>query len=67
MPGVQQNRMFGKVYTVKFPLWQFLRQPIADPEFKLILNPTLFQRRYQVELLERCWQKTLEGNQRPSS
>jgi hypothetical protein len=64
MPGVQQNRMFEKVYTVKFPLWQFLRQPIADPESKLILNPALFQKRYQVELLERCWEKTLE-NQRP--
>jgi len=39
---------------IKFPLWQFLQQPVFSSETKLILNPRHFGYLYRIELLERC-------------
>ncbi|MBW4650114.1 MAG: hypothetical protein KME06_15710 [Kastovskya adunca ATA6-11-RM4] len=41
----------------KFPLWQFLTQPVFDSTTKLILNPRRFWGRHNIRLLERCWAK----------
>ncbi|WP_460201994.1 hypothetical protein [Scytonema sp. NUACC21] len=45
----------------KFPLWQYLNQPLMDPKVKLVLNPRRFARHYRVELLERCWYKECDA------
>ena len=40
---------------LRFPLWEYLNQPIFSSTYKTILNPLKFWHKYQVELLERCW------------
>ncbi|MGI0489562.1 hypothetical protein ACN4EK_29450 [Pantanalinema rosaneae CENA516] len=43
--------MFYKHYTFRFPVWQYLNQPLNA---KLTLNPRRYWNRYSIELLERC-------------
>ncbi|WP_432808496.1 hypothetical protein [Pantanalinema sp. GBBB05] len=43
--------MFQKPYTLRFPVWQFLNQPLNS---NLTLNPRRYWNRYSIELLERC-------------
>lgn len=59
--------MFGHSFNPKFPIRQFLQQPVFDPNTQLILNPRQFQKQYQIELLERCLTLTREDNNRYSS
>ncbi|MFB2982234.1 hypothetical protein [Microseira sp. BLCC-F43] len=41
--------------TIRFPLWQFLNQPLFCST--TILNPRRYWHRHKVDLLERCWIK----------
>ncbi|MUG94274.1 hypothetical protein F7734_18555 [Scytonema sp. UIC 10036] len=45
----------------KFPLWQYLNQPVMNPKVKLVLDPRRFARHYRVELLERCFAKECDA------
>ncbi|PSB23723.1 hypothetical protein C7B82_29770 [Stenomitos frigidus ULC18] len=55
--------MLPSHYTkLTFPIWQFLSQPIFDPSFKVILQPSRFWRLHQVSLLERCLSKECASN-----
>ncbi len=50
--------MFSSPRTkIKFPLWQFLTQPVFDTRFKSVLNPRRFWYLHQIALLERCLAK----------
>lgn len=44
---------------VKFPLWQYLNQPLLSSQ--LVLNPRRFAHLYRVELLTRCWRKECDA------
>lgn len=46
---------------IKFPLWQYLNQPIFGRDRKLVLNPRRFAYRYRVELIKRCWFKECDA------
>jgi hypothetical protein len=41
---------------LKFPLWEYLTQPVFSSEFKS-LNPFRFWQLHNKEQLETCWQK----------
>ncbi|MEL6775839.1 MAG: hypothetical protein AAFO06_01175 [Cyanobacteria bacterium J06597_16] len=41
--------------TASFPLWQYLCQPIGQPDRKLIVNPVKFWHLKKVNFIERCW------------
>jgi hypothetical protein len=45
---------------IKFPLWQFLNQPVFRASYVPVLNPRRFWYLYQIELLERCFEKQCE-------
>jgi hypothetical protein len=45
----------------KFPLWQFLNQPLFSSKYRLILNPRMFESVYRIQLLERCWDKEYDS------
>ncbi|CAA9299328.1 hypothetical protein AVDCRST_MAG92-4968 [uncultured Coleofasciculus sp.] len=49
--------MAQKHIKIKFPLWQFLNQPLFSPTTRLVLNPNLFATLYRIQLLERCLAK----------
>jgi hypothetical protein len=42
---------------VKFPLWQYLTQPVFHPSVTLVISPRRFMLLHQVEHLYRCWQR----------
>ncbi|HAA29428.1 MAG TPA: hypothetical protein DCE56_19190 [Cyanobacteria bacterium UBA8553] len=42
---------------LRFPLWQFLNQPLFCSKNQFVLNPTRFAYLYRIQLLERCWDK----------
>lgn len=48
-------RIDTMISKIKFPLWQYLNQPLFDDKTELILNPCRFQHTYRVQLLESCW------------
>ena len=41
----------------RFPLWEYLTQPVFSPKFKS-LNPFRFWQIHNVEQLEICWQQS---------
>ncbi|HEY9664305.1 MAG TPA: hypothetical protein V6C65_38160 [Allocoleopsis sp.] len=43
---------------LKFPLWQYLTQPLFSPSFKS-LNPLRFQKLYYREYLEAAWARSM--------
>lgn len=47
--------MISQDSKIKFPLWQYLNQPVFSSTTKLILNPRHFGYFYRVETLERCF------------
>jgi hypothetical protein len=49
--------MTPKHTKIKFPLWQYLNQPLFSRETQLIWNPQLFAILWRIQLLERCWRK----------
>lgn len=57
--------MVSKDLQLKFPLWQFLNQPIFSSETKLILNPSRFAYCYRIRLLERCLAKHCDSREHP--
>ena len=56
--------MASKDIKLKFPVWQFLNQPVFSSKTKLILDPRLFAYLYRVKLLERCWTKVCDSQGR---
>ncbi len=43
-------------YTkIKFPLWDYLNQPVFSSDTKFILNPRKFEQVWRIKMLERCW------------
>ena len=56
--------MDSKNIKLKFPLWQYLNQPILSAKTKLVLDPRLFAHLYRDKLLERCWTKACDSKDR---
>ncbi|MBD1836325.1 hypothetical protein H6F74_08605 [Trichocoleus sp. FACHB-90] len=56
--------MAPRYNKIKFPLWQFLNQPIFSSKTKLVLNPRRFLYLYSIHLLERCLAKDYEPGKR---
>lgn len=46
---------------LKFPLWQYLNQPLFSPEFKS-LNPFRFWKLYNLQQLEIAWARSLPSD-----
>ncbi|ARV62029.1 hypothetical protein BZZ01_28425 [Nostocales cyanobacterium HT-58-2] len=46
---------------IKFPLWQYLNQPVFGDRIKLVLSPRRFAHLHRLELLERCWAKECDA------
>ena len=46
--------MAPEIRNLRFPLWQFLNQPLFSTNKQLILNPRRFSYFYRLEHLERC-------------
>jgi hypothetical protein len=46
---------------IKFPLWQYLNQPLFSRHTKFVLNPYRFANVWHIELLERCWVKECDA------
>ncbi|MBD6618408.1 hypothetical protein FNW02_21920 [Komarekiella sp. 'clone 1'] len=53
--------MAPKHTKIKFPLWQYLNQPLFSYDAKLILNPHRFASMWRLQLLERCWFKECDA------
>jgi hypothetical protein len=53
--------MTSDANNLKFPLWQYLNQPVMNPKVRLVLDPRRFARHYRVELLERCFAKECDA------
>jgi len=53
------------MFTVKprFPMWQYLNQPLFHLAYPLILNPRRYWYHYRVELLERCLMQSCESQE----
>jgi len=43
------------ISKMKFPLWQYLKQPVFSTHHKVILNPRKFWQQSTLSYLERCW------------
>jgi hypothetical protein len=41
--------------NAKFPIWQYLSQPIGQADHTLIVNPRKFWRQSKLRHIERCW------------
>ncbi len=46
---------------IRFPLWQYLNQPLFPCHTKLQLNPYRFAYLWRIELLKRCWAKECDA------
>ena len=49
--------MASENIKIKFPLWDYLNQPLFSRKTKFIWNPGQFALQWQIQLLERCWTK----------
>nr|WP_072032362.1 MULTISPECIES: hypothetical protein [unclassified Fischerella] len=58
--------MTPKHTKLKFPLLQYLNQPLFNSNTKLVLNPRRFAHLYRVGLLKRCWTRDCDAK-RPYS
>ncbi|KAB8335559.1 hypothetical protein SD80_004445 [Scytonema tolypothrichoides VB-61278] len=47
--------------NIKFPLWEYLNQPVFSHKTKLILSPRRFAHLHRVQLLKRCLAKKFEA------
>jgi hypothetical protein len=61
---MSDKHLNDKHLKMRFPLWQFLQQPVFDPKTPLELNPTRFWQRYRLEHLERCWIRAYRPEER---
>lgn len=46
---------------LKFPLWQYLNQPLFSYDVKLVLNPQRFANHWRIQLLNKCWVKECDA------
>ncbi|AFZ22859.1 hypothetical protein Cylst_0520 [Cylindrospermum stagnale PCC 7417] len=53
--------MTPKYTKIKFPLWQYLKQPVFSHDSKLVWNPHRFASIWRIRLLERCWTKECDA------
>jgi hypothetical protein len=49
---------------LRFPVWQFLKQPLFEAHYAPILSPKRFMRVYQIDYLERCLEQEAESQRR---
>ncbi len=49
--------MTPKYTKIKFPLWQYLNQPLFSHDIQLVWSPQRFAILWRIQLLERCWSK----------
>ncbi|MEO1521092.1 MAG: hypothetical protein AAFU78_09970 [Cyanobacteria bacterium J06633_2] len=47
--------MISRISKLKFPLWQYLKQPVFQADNPLILNPSRYWFMHRASHLERCW------------
>ncbi|MBF2066400.1 MAG: hypothetical protein IGS39_18565 [Calothrix sp. C42_A2020_038] len=52
--------MTPELTKIKFPLWQYLNQPLVGDK-PPIFNPRRFAHVYHIELLQRCWSKEYDA------
>nr|WP_071588900.1 hypothetical protein [Fischerella sp. FACHB-380] len=53
--------MTPKHTKLKFPLLQYLNQPLFSSNTKLVLNPRRFAHLYRIELLKKCWHRECDA------
>jgi hypothetical protein len=53
--------MTPKHTKIKFPIWQYLNQPLFSRDPQLVLNPQRFALNWRLRLLERCWAKECDA------
>ncbi len=46
---------------IKFPIWQYLNQPLFSSDSQLELNPRRFAYGWRIQLLKRCWTKECDA------
>ncbi|MDH6060508.1 hypothetical protein NWP17_08665 [Chrysosporum bergii ANA360D] len=46
---------------IKFPLWEYLNQPLFSRNSQLELNPRRFAHSWRIRLLERCLNKECDA------
>jgi hypothetical protein len=59
--------MSSKHTKIKFPLWQYLNQPLFSRDTQFILNPQRFATVWRIQLLERCWTKECDAKGKQQS
>ncbi len=59
--------MTSKHTKIKFPLWQYLNQPLFSRDTQLIWNPQRFAILWRIQLLERCWKKESDSRGKQQS
>ncbi|MEL6554044.1 MAG: hypothetical protein AAFQ63_11360 [Cyanobacteria bacterium J06621_11] len=47
--------MTPAISPTRFPLWQYLSQPIGQEGCRLIVNPRKFWHTKKLRHIERCW------------
>ncbi|MDD1434171.1 hypothetical protein MEO93_24100 [Dolichospermum sp. ST_sed3] len=58
--------MTPKYTKIKFPLWQYLNQPLFSHDIQLVLSPQRFALLWRIQLLERCWSKKCASGKQQS-
>jgi hypothetical protein len=53
--------MAAKHTKLKFPLWQYLNQPLFSRDYQLELHPGRFAYSWRIGLLKRCWYKECDA------
>jgi hypothetical protein len=51
--------MANKHHKIKFPLWQYLNQPLFSRDLEL--SPQRFAYNWRIGLLKRCWHKECDA------
>ncbi|MBH8550954.1 hypothetical protein I8751_00815 [Nostocaceae cyanobacterium CENA357] len=46
---------------IKFPIWQYLNQPLFSGDSQLELNPRRFAHGWRIKLLKRCWTRECDA------
>jgi hypothetical protein len=49
----------GRGQRLRFPLWQYLKQPLFSGQTVLMLNPFKFWQQYRLRQLEVCWSQEM--------
>ncbi|MBO1051200.1 MAG: hypothetical protein HEQ25_04030 [Dolichospermum sp. DET73] len=59
--------MNPKYTKIKFPLWQYLNQPLCSLDIEPVWNPQRFAILWRIQLLERCWRKKSDSKGKQQS